>query len=74
MIYVSRIKKRPTFEELIQDLQNLDKLIKYPNRKATRIKEWVDMLNLNISSPVNFVDEQIKQHKQILMKKVSKLI
>ena len=61
MIYVSRIKKRPTFEELIQDLQNFDKLIKYPNRKATRIKEWVDMLNLNISSPVNFVDEQIKQ-------------
>ena len=55
------LKKRPTFEELIQDLQNFDKLIKYPNRKATRIKEWVDMLNLNISSPVNFVDEQIKQ-------------
>ena len=42
------LKKRPTFEELIQDLQNFDKLIKYPNRKATRIKEWVDMLNLNI--------------------------
>ena len=41
------LKKRPTFEELIQDLQNFVKLIKYHNRKATMIKEWVDMLNLN---------------------------
>jgi hypothetical protein len=28
------LKKRKTFEELIEDLQNFDKLIKYPNRKA----------------------------------------
>lgn len=53
------LKKRKTFEELIEDLQNFDKLIKYPNRKATRIKEWIDMLNMNISSPINFVDDHI---------------
>ena len=53
------LKKRKTFEELIEDLQNFDKLIKYPNRKATRIKEWMDMRNMNISSPINFVDDHI---------------
>ena len=35
------LKKRKTFEELIEDLQNFDKLIKYPNRKATRIKHLI---------------------------------
>ncbi len=55
------LKKRKTFEECVQDLQHFDKLIKYPNRKATRIKECMDMLNLNIYSTVNFVDEQTKQ-------------
>ena len=53
------LKKRKTFEELIEDLQNFDKLVKYPNRKATRIKEWMDMLNMIISSPINFVDDHI---------------
>jgi hypothetical protein len=54
------LEKRKTFEELIQDPQHFDKLMKYPHRKATRIQEWMDMLNLNISRPDNFGDEQIK--------------
>ena len=76
MIYMyGGLKKRKACEELAQDLQHFDKLIKYPNRKATMIKEWMDMLNLNISSPVNFVDEQIKQifHDKAVQTELQKL-
>ena len=45
------LKKRKTFEELIEDLQSFDKLITYPNRKATMMKYWMYMINMNISSP-----------------------
>ena len=55
------LKKRKTFEELIVDLQNFDKLIKYPNRTGTFTQQWIGAINSNITSPVNYADEHIKK-------------
>ncbi len=43
------LRKRKTYEELIVDLHNFDKLIKYPNRKASVVKEWMNSINEHIT-------------------------
>ena len=55
------LKRRKNFEELINDLQNFDSLVKFPNRKASILKEWIDMLTRNITDPSQISDEALKQ-------------
>ena len=57
----SVLKKRKNFEELINDLQSFDSLVKYPSREASILKEWIDTITSNITDPSQISDEALKQ-------------